>query len=75
MHIKVRVRANVRKEAFEKVSGGSFRISVKEKAEGNAANRRVLALIAAHFRVSQKAVRVINGHHAPSKLLEIREVY
>ena len=69
MHIKVRVHANARRETFEVVSPSSFKIAVKEKAEDNAANRRVVACVAQHFKVTQKSVRIVRGHHSPSKLL------
>lgn len=71
MHIKVRVRANARKKEFEALSAASFKISVREKAEGNAANRRVVELIARHFKVPIKMVRIVKGHHAPSKILTV----
>lgn len=74
MHVKVRVRTDARREAFEEAANGSFRVSVKERAERGAANRRVIALVAAHFRVPQKAVRILTGQRSPSKLLEVREV-
>jgi len=71
MNIKVRVKANARKENFEALSNTSFAISVREKAEGNAANHRVRALVALHFKVPAKAVRIISGHRSPRKMLSI----
>ena len=71
MHVKVRVRAGAGKGAFEIVSDTSFRISVREKAAMNAANRRVVELVARHFRVPVKAVRIVRGHRSPSKLLSV----
>lgn len=74
MHVKVRVRAGARRETFEAESASSFKISVREKAAGNAANRRIIQLVAAHFNVSPKAVRLVSGHHSPSKLFHIRGI-
>lgn len=71
MHVKVRVSASARREMLEVISKAQFKISVREKAEGNAANRRVVALVAAHFRVTPKKVRILSGHHSPSKLLSV----
>ena len=71
MYVKVRVRANARKETFEARSEKSFTISVREKAEGNAANRRIIQLIAIHHKVPPKAVRIERGQHSPSKLVSI----
>ena len=71
MHIKVRVRANARKETFEKLSEASFRVSVREKALENAANRRVVELVAAYFNLPRTQVHIVRGHHLANKLLEI----
>jgi uncharacterized protein YggU (UPF0235/DUF167 family) len=71
MYIKVSVLAGAKKESFEKKSENSFKISVKEKAERNEANTRILELVSNHFKIPTNKVRIINGHHHPSKLLSI----
>ena len=69
MYIKVAVQAGARKESIQKISADHFKISVREKAERNMANKRILELIANHFKIPTKKVRIINGHHHPHKLL------
>lgn len=71
MYIKVRVSAGAKKELFAKVSDDSFLVSVKELAEQNLANRRVLGLVALHFGINPKQIRIISGHHSPGKILSI----
>ena len=71
MYIKVRVTAGAKKESFEKVSNDHFKISVKEPAEKNRANKRVIDLLAGFYTVHRGAVRIINGHHSPSKIFDI----
>lgn len=80
MYIHVNVTAGAGKESFsprqsadKSKSKDHFEISVKEKAEGNRANTRVLEIIASHFKVSINKVRIINGHHHPSKLLIVED--
>jgi len=70
-YIHVKVTAGTRKESFKKKSEDHFEISVKEKAERNMANARVLELVAEHFKVPKNKVRIVNGHMSPSKLLII----
>ena len=70
-YIHVKVSAGVKKESFIQKREDSFEVSVKEKAERNMANSRVLELVAEHFKVSKSKVRIINGHKHPSKLLII----
>ena len=71
MHISVRVTAGAKREAVEVLSQGRLKISVKEPAKQNLANRRVLELVARHFRVSTKKVRIIRGHRSPQKILSV----
>ncbi len=73
MYIKVRVLANQRAEAVEVIKENALKIWVKEKAERNLANNRVLELVARHFKVPRERVKVINGHHSPSKLVSIAD--
>lgn len=68
-YIHAKVTAGARKESFEQKSEDHFEIFVREKAERNMANKRVLALLAEHFRVPANKVRIINGHKHPSKLI------
>ena len=73
MYIKAKVTPEAKKESFEKMSDDTFQISVKEKAQANMANKRVLELLANHFKVPTGKLRIINGHHSPSKLISILE--
>jgi uncharacterized protein YggU (UPF0235/DUF167 family) len=73
MYVHVSVKAGAKKESFEEVSENRFKVSVKEEAKANAANRRVIELVALHCNVSPARVRIINGHHSPSKLISITE--
>lgn len=71
MYIRVRVSAGAKKESFAQSAEDSFLVSVKEPAEQNLANRRVLELIAGHFGILSKQIRIISGHHSPGKILSI----
>lgn len=71
MYIRVRVRAGAKKESFDASSEDAFLVSVKEPAEGNRANTRVLEIIAEHFSIKPKQIRIISGHHSSGKLLSL----
>lgn len=71
MYIKVRVSTGSKKERFEKESETHFFVSVKEKPLQNLANRRVCELVAIHFKLPVGKVRILNGHHSPSKILSV----
>ena len=67
----MKVSAGRGKESFVQKSEDHFEISVREKAERNMANLRVLAVVAEYFKTPVNKVRIVNGHHHPSKLLVI----
>lgn len=60
-----------KKEVFKASSADSFLVSVKEPAEQNLANKRVLELIAEYFDISPRSIRIISGHHSPGKILSV----
>jgi len=71
MYIKVVVKPNMKREEIFRKSSDHFDISVKEKAERNLANNKVIELIAREYKVPESKVRIVNGHHHPHKLLVI----
>lgn len=71
MYIKVRAETGAKKESLVALNATTFTITTKEKAEQNAANRRILELVAAHFKINTKEVRLVRGHRSPAKLLLI----
>ena len=71
MFIKVKVFPNSKKWSVVRKSENSFEIRVKEKAEQNLANIKVIELIANYFEIRNKNVRIISGHHRSNKILEI----
>ena len=76
-YIHAKVTAGAREEkllprlAGQGKSVDHFEVSVKEKAERNLANMRVLELVASYFKVPKNKVRIVNGHRHPSKLIVI----
>lgn len=71
MYIKVRVTPDAKKETFTEDSPDHFTVSVKEPAERNLANKRVMELMARHFRIPLGKVRIISGHHSHGKILNV----
>ncbi len=71
MYVRVRVVAGAKKEKVERVREDHFDIAVKEPAERNLANGRVREIIADAFGVSVSSVRIVSGHHSPSKIMSV----
>lgn len=71
MYIKVKVLAGAKKEGLIMDKPDSFKVSVREPASRNLANKRVRELIAYHYCLPIGKVRIVNGHHSPSKLFVV----
>lgn len=71
MYIKVHVKPDAKKESLVQTSADHFEVSVREPAERNLANRRVIELIARHFKVPIGKARLISGHRSPSKIISV----
>jgi uncharacterized protein YggU (UPF0235/DUF167 family) len=71
MYLKVRVKPGSRAESVVKESDNHYVICVKEKAERNLANSRVIEILKGMF--PDRLVRIIHGHQGPSKLVAVDE--
>ncbi len=71
MYVKVNVIPGARQESFVEKKPGYFDVKIKEKAERNMANTRVIELVAEFYKVPKNKVRIINGHQHPSKLISV----
>ena len=71
MYIKVKVVVGAKREKIVKKTEDRFDISVKEPAERNLANKRILELVRDYFKVYNGEVRIVSGHHSPSKIISL----
>ena len=73
MFIKIKVFSKSKKQVVNKISDKKFEVFVKSDSKQNLANHESLKLISSFFKISEKNVRIISGHHRPNKLIEIRD--
>ena len=71
MYIHVKAKTNQKNEHIKPLKEGYFEVSVKEKAEKNMANKRILELLKTYLNKSK--MRIINGHHSPNKLISTED--
>lgn len=71
MYVKVRALAGQKKEEIKEIGENRLEIRVKEPAERNLANNRIIEILSSYFGVSVKGVRIISGHHHPSKIFSV----
>ena len=69
MFIKIKVAAGSKKEKVEKKSDDLYLISVKEEAERNMANKRILEIMRALY--PNQSVRLVKGQRSSAKMVEV----
>jgi len=69
--IAVTVKANARRSGVEKISASEFNIAVRAPARDGAANRAVIEALAEFFAIPKSSLRIVRGHSARKKLIEI----
>ena len=70
MFIKIKVKTGSRTEKVEKKADDLYFVSVKEEAERNLANKRVLEIFRSLH--PKKPVKLVKGHKSPAKIVEIK---
>ncbi len=69
MYIKIKVITEAKTEKVEKLEIDSWCIWTKAPAKNNSANERVLEIVRESY--PNKSIRIISGHHSPSKIVSI----
>ncbi len=73
MYLKVKAVAGAKKESLKQTGPNRFAINVKAPAERGLANKAILTILAAHLKLPISHLRLISGHHTPSKLISVRD--
>jgi uncharacterized protein YggU (UPF0235/DUF167 family) len=71
MYIKVHVSAGAKHESIIQTGPNRFTLQVREPAERNLANRRIIELVAIQMERKPAQVRIVNGHQSSTKLLSV----
>ena len=69
IHIKIKPDSN--KDEVVKKNDASYIVFVREEAKENKANYAMLLLLADFLDVPVSTLRIITGHHSPSKIIEV----
>ena len=73
MLIHVKIKPDSKENKIVQKNETSFIVSVKEPAEDNRANKKMIEMVSEKFRTIKSKVKIVTGHHHPSKILEILE--
>ncbi|MFZ2593273.1 MAG: DUF167 domain-containing protein [Minisyncoccia bacterium] len=69
--IRVKAYPEARKEVWQQVQELQFDAYVKEPAQDNRANKRIVTLIARHFSVPLQNVRMLTGARTRGKTFTV----
>lgn len=72
MIIEVSVKTSCKKSQLQ-VKDGIYNISLKSKANRNAANLELIDTLSSHFNTSKSSVKILRGLKSRKKLVEILE--
>ncbi len=71
MLIRVKVFPGSKKEEVIEKSENSFEVKIREKPERGEANKRLILVLASHFKVPKSKIRLIKGFKQRTKIFEI----
>ena len=69
--IWVTVKPQARKEKIVRLAEGEYRVSVHAPAKEGKANEAVIEFLASHFSVAKSSIKIVRGHSARRKLIEM----
>ncbi|MFA6464023.1 MAG: DUF167 family protein [Candidatus Paceibacterota bacterium] len=73
MLFHVKIEPESKEDSVTKKNETSYIVKVRDEAKENKANYKMLSLLARYFKIEKNKLRIITGHHSPSKILEILE--
>ena len=71
MLVRVLVTPNAKRARVVKVGEDQFEIWVDEKAVGGRANKRLLEILAEHFKVSKSSISLLRGAKSRNKTVQV----
>lgn len=74
MYYKVKVFADAGCDAVIESESKRMSIYTRQPAQNNLANKDVLRLLANHLGLPKENLRIVAGHHAPHKTIEVVHV-
>jgi uncharacterized protein YggU (UPF0235/DUF167 family) len=71
MTLSVQVKTGKRANRLYQNPEGLWIVEVQARPIEGEANEAIIAVIAAHFNIAKSQVRIISGHKAPHKRIEV----
>ena len=69
--LNVKVQPKAKKVGVEKIGEDTYKVRVHAAPEKGAANREVIAALAAYFNIPSSRIKIVHGHTSRTKFIEI----
>jgi len=69
--ITVTVKPNAKKAEIVELGANRYRACVREPARDGKANRALIDLLAAHFRLPKRSIEIVHGQSGRQKVVDI----
>lgn len=69
MLVKIRVKAEAKKQLIMEITKDSFTIHVRASKERGEANKEMLEILKEYFKTNR--IKIIKGHTTPHKIVDI----
>jgi uncharacterized protein YggU (UPF0235/DUF167 family) len=74
MHlIRVKAFPDAKKQSIQEIEPHKLRIFVREPAQNNQANKKIIALLADFYGITPQKIRMIAGHQGQNKTFQVYE--
>jgi len=70
MKLSIKVIPNARKSEVVKETG-FLKVKVDAPAKEGKANKRLIEILAEHFKIPKSKIKILKGHNSKNKLVEI----
>ena len=71
--IRIKTFPDSKHASVKNISPNRLHVYVREPAEENRANRAAICAVAKFYITDPKKLRILTGHHKPTKTIEIRD--
>lgn len=71
--IRIKAHPKSKHESVTEISDQILEIWVREPAENNLANHRIMEITGEFYEIPINKLRMISGHHAPTKKIQVFE--
>ncbi len=71
MLLRLYVTPNAREAGVVRVSEDYFEVRVDERAAGGRANKRLLEILAEHFKVQKSRISIVKGTRSRNKIVQV----